>query len=229
MTATEKWMDVAEIDGLPRNADCLDDGQYDALRAQARTALALRDQLAECQQKHTACDDCLDNTKAELARVRAMLDEDEALRDAVRENLPECTCDSDGNLGGEVDRVEFAGEALRLALTECRASRAYIDCTGSVGPRRFNELVDSWKAARANTDAAGLMKENGTVARSKIVNVFGMDVIEVEGQHVPMVFAPCADGSAWVCEMGGKPVHISRKRMQSIAREVTVATDGGVW
>ena len=56
--------------------------------------------------------------EAETARVRAMLDEDEALRDAVRENLPECTCDADGNLGGEVDRVEFAGEELRRALAK---------------------------------------------------------------------------------------------------------------
>ena len=60
----------------------------------------------------------LAQAESETARVRAMLDEDEALRDAVRENLPECTCDADGNLGGEVDRVEFAGEELRRALAK---------------------------------------------------------------------------------------------------------------
>jgi hypothetical protein len=75
----------------------------------------------------------LAQAEAEAARVRAMLDEDEALRDAVRENLPECTCDSDGNLGGEVDRVEFAGEELRRAqakLAECVDKAAAIIGTG---------------------------------------------------------------------------------------------------
>lgn len=47
MSTDVKWMDAAALDGLPRNADCLDDDQYAALRSQALAALALRDELAE--------------------------------------------------------------------------------------------------------------------------------------------------------------------------------------
>ncbi len=52
------------------------------------------------------------------------------------------------------------------------------------------------------------------------MKVFGMEVVEVDGQTTPFVVAPCADGSAWVCEMGDEPVHISAARMRAIAAEV---------
>ena len=52
------------------------------------------------------------------------------------------------------------------------------------------------------------------------MKVFGMEVVEVDGQTTPFVVAPCADGSAWVCEIGGESVHISADRMRAIAAEI---------
>lgn len=40
MIADSITLDAAALDGLPRNADCLDDDEYDALRNQSRAALA---------------------------------------------------------------------------------------------------------------------------------------------------------------------------------------------
>jgi hypothetical protein len=66
----------------------------------------------------------LAEVERERDEAKGFVDEDEALASAVHENLPECTCDSDGNLGSEIERIEFAGEEIRRLERERDAALA---------------------------------------------------------------------------------------------------------
>jgi hypothetical protein len=60
----------------------------------------------------------------------------EGYEDAVRENLPECTCDSDGNLGNEHERIEY----IPILLAE-REAAAYQRGVESERARAADELT----------------------------------------------------------------------------------------
>jgi len=111
MSTPVKWMDAAALDGLPRNADCLDDDQYDALRAQARAALALRDELASVRAELEQLGGDFGIRMNQIALMR-----DEALR----------YYNADGSfvVMESPEAVVAARKAAAAELAECRAKLA---------------------------------------------------------------------------------------------------------
>lgn len=113
-------------------------------------------ELAECQQKHAACDDCLDNTKAELEQLRG----DFGIRINQIALMREEACryyNADGTfvVMESPEAVIAARKAAAAELAECRAKNSTLEEMGA----RYRDSVlnvrdDVIDALRAKLAAA---------------------------------------------------------------------------